>query len=491
MLPATTNNPNKLFKKLTSAIKIGSEWDISLGKTYQVRAKAPWRHFLLALLLLPLTAQAGMNFAIESGYLIDGNPIKKFVIKLIATPIEGESDWSSTAAENKVISSLELVVGLGNKRIRYQQESADGSSDPRFVATIDKAYYQDIAHNKDGRHLKMEITVTDISRSGEAVANALDENGKLDVQLNFEGLSDTASLKVEKYYPIAAPEITTQGEHETVVVNWATDQEKVDHFDLSDADTLEKVSLAPTEVSIWLIPLEDENPDGLHFTGKTIIDSESITCPLTIENDSCHVTCEEGFLTAMEDIPNADQKSATYANGSLAFSGLKQSEDGTIPRFAVVGSYLNGLTFSCLLASPEYSVTLTEYNGLEEHIKEGNPNCFIATAAYGTFDDHKLNNLRWFRDRYLLSFPLGRQFVHYYYQYSPPLADRTRNSQGLKTLVQWLLLPPVVMIGILRNVSESSSMQPWVSFLVLGLGFLLFQFKWRQKQREPAIGSTQ
>jgi hypothetical protein len=48
--------------------------------------------------------------------------------------------------------------------------------------------------------------------------------------------------------------------------------------------------------------------------------------------------------------------------------------------------------------------------------------CFVATAAYGAAWTDRVRALRWFRDAYLKTNPMGRAFVAFYYANSPPLA---------------------------------------------------------------------
>ncbi|MDQ5988302.1 MAG: Virginiamycin B lyase [Syntrophus sp. SKADARSKE-3] len=72
--------------------------------------------------------------------------------------------------------------------------------------------------------------------------------------------------------------------------------------------------------------------------------------------------------------------------------------------------------------------------------------CFIATAAYGSYDDVQVKVLRTFRDRYLLPHPWGAAMVHVYYRYSPPIADVIRSNPSLRAPVRWALAP--VIFGI-------------------------------------------
>ena len=72
--------------------------------------------------------------------------------------------------------------------------------------------------------------------------------------------------------------------------------------------------------------------------------------------------------------------------------------------------------------------------------------CFIATAAYGTSTAEEIDVLRSFRDQVLLESTLGSQFVAWYYQMSPPVAEFISGSSLLKTVVRELLIDPMVSI---------------------------------------------
>jgi hypothetical protein len=80
-----------------------------------------------------------------------------------------------------------------------------------------------------------------------------------------------------------------------------------------------------------------------------------------------------------------------------------------------------------------------------QHPKPGYK-CSIATAAYGSYLDPHVETLRQFRDRVLLTNPLGAAFVDLYYQYSPPMADYISRHESLRTATRWILTPIVCMI---------------------------------------------
>lgn len=74
---------------------------------------------------------------------------------------------------------------------------------------------------------------------------------------------------------------------------------------------------------------------------------------------------------------------------------------------------------------------------------DGGGGCFIATAAFGTPWEKHVRILRSFRDRCLLTTSAGRTFVKFYYEFSPPVAARISQNEGLRFLTRCTLMPLV------------------------------------------------
>jgi len=65
--------------------------------------------------------------------------------------------------------------------------------------------------------------------------------------------------------------------------------------------------------------------------------------------------------------------------------------------------------------------------------------CFIATAAYGDVNAPEVERLRAFRDRHLLTNPVGAAFVRAYYRLSPPVARLIARRPKLRVAVRKVL----------------------------------------------------
>lgn len=68
-------------------------------------------------------------------------------------------------------------------------------------------------------------------------------------------------------------------------------------------------------------------------------------------------------------------------------------------------------------------------------------NCFIATAAYGSFLEPKLQTFRDFKFKILLQNKYGRRFVESYYKYGPYAARYIYNKPTLRALTRAALWP--------------------------------------------------
>lgn len=73
--------------------------------------------------------------------------------------------------------------------------------------------------------------------------------------------------------------------------------------------------------------------------------------------------------------------------------------------------------------------------------------CFVATAAYGDYDQHNVMLLRRLRDQVLLKSKVGSKFVQLYYRYSPPLANVIAQN-GFLRFISRVLLTPLIGLSV-------------------------------------------
>jgi hypothetical protein len=87
----------------------------------------------------------------------------------------------------------------------------------------------------------------------------------------------------------------------------------------------------------------------------------------------------------------------------------------------------------------------------------GGGGCFIATAAYGSYDAPFVKMLRLFRDSVLLTSSPGRWFVDQYYRYSPAAAQWLENHSGFKPIARVLLMPLVLIAWLSLSIGPTAT----------------------------------
>ncbi len=100
----------------------------------------------------------------------------------------------------------------------------------------------------------------------------------------------------------------------------------------------------------------------------------------------------------------------------------------------------------------------------------GQNDCFVATASFGTEMEGKVSALRDFRDSHLLSNHWGRVLVDLYYTYSPPVASYIDNHAGMKSVVRTALLP---VVGAAWLVNSSKGAVAGLAFGMVALGLVI------------------
>jgi hypothetical protein len=121
-------------------------------------------------------------------------------------------------------------------------------------------------------------------------------------------------------------------------------------------------------------------------------------------------------------------------NTSYEFSGWSGDASGTENPLTVKFDSDKSITANFRLPST---------GGGDKDEEKSKSKCFIATLCFGTSLAEEVRILCDFRDKFLLTNPLGRMFVSLYYQYAPKMADFIREKEGLKKLGRACLRPIV------------------------------------------------
>lgn len=170
---------------------------------------------------------------------------------------------------------------------------------------------------------------------------------------------------------------------------------------------------------------------------------------LSLDNDYVRVTCsagecqpefEEKQIAALQ-VGLRTEDEPYSASGDLDF-------DGTSNLTEYRNVIANGGSNSDFVLAATSS-SLDGSSTLERH--SSSSGCFIATAAYGTPLAGEIDELRDFRDTWLLSTPLGSAFVGTYYRLSPPVADQVAQHAGLRRFVQVALIPIVFIVKMVNT----------------------------------------
>ncbi len=180
------------------------------------------------------------------------------------------------------------------------------------------------------------------------------------------------------------------------------------------------------------------------------------------------------YSTTTFDVNNLPSSSANAGNSSSYT--LKGLTNGTLYYITVqaedIATNLSALS-NTVTVTPVYIPSPAALAG-----QKGN--CFIATAAYGSYDDFDVWVLRQFRDRVLLVSGPGRWFVRTYYRLSPPLAHFIAGHGALRAVVRGMLKPFVYMSMVVLY--GTSAQKLTMLFLSIGTMLLAIIFLMRRNR---------
>jgi uncharacterized repeat protein (TIGR01451 family) len=183
-----------------------------------------------------------------------------------------------------------------------------------------------------------------------------------------------------------------------------------------------------------------DNTTQLDATGVTVVD----TLPAGIE--FLQTTTKPAAAAVFDAGPPA---TVTWSVGALSADATARLDIDVSVNFSASGQILTNRGQVTETDPPfatgqaaQSEVSIDEF-GQNTLANGGDGNCFIATAAYGSYLAPEVRVLRQFRDRFLKTNRAGRAFVSWYYRVSPPLAEVVRQTAWMRWLVRVALSPIV------------------------------------------------
>jgi hypothetical protein len=101
------------------------------------------------------------------------------------------------------------------------------------------------------------------------------------------------------------------------------------------------------------------------------------------------------------------------------------------------------------------TITMDSSYSVRADFQEAGSRCCIATTAYSTPMAKEIGILREFRDEYLLTNPVGKTLVDFYYRVSPPIAGLITEHPSLKPIVRAGLAPALAMSTLAVNTTPA------------------------------------
>jgi len=101
----------------------------------------------------------------------------------------------------------------------------------------------------------------------------------------------------------------------------------------------------------------------------------------------------------------------------------------------------------------------------------GGGGCFIATAAYGSKMDKHVKILTEFKDKRLVTNPIGRSIVDAYYKFSPPVASYLYIHHSARAIVRYALIPIISIAYLSLFIHPLALLFAFFFMLLIGVYF--------------------
>ncbi len=197
-----------------------------------------------------------------------------------------------------------------------------------------------------------------------------------------------------------------------------------------------------------------------------------------------NVAAGEKNLKIEWEEPDADDVSSYlihYREEGSDDDFIREENNGEATSFQLTG-LANGVTYEVWMTAVDDAENESEISNVETEVplpvddffeyyrgKEGADTggfCFVATAAFGSYQHSMVMPLRAFRDTVLAKSELGQGLISAYYRYGPRWARAIRGSDLHRSVARWVLAPAVVL-------AEAGMRLGPVEWVLLGGGALL------------------
>ena len=144
-----------------------------------------------------------------------------------------------------------------------------------------------------------------------------------------------------------------------------------------------------------------------------------------------------------------------------------------------IDDYNDGNNYNLTFAEGTFTITTNPVMGITSQ-------CCFLIAAYGSEMWEKIENLRVFKDEYLLTNAVGRTLVDTYYKVSPPIAQFITEHPSLKPMVRAGLFPAVAISTLVVTATPAENIAI-IGFLVLVSVAMAI---WAARRRGKSPGHT-
>ena len=195
----------------------------------------------------------------------------------------------------------------------------------------------------------------------------------------------------------------------------------------------------------------NESPSEVSLSAKSVKEGEAGASIGTLS-----ATDPDANETLTFSLSGDDADSLEISGTTLKLLDSVSANYGTKSSYSITAIVTDSVNNT---AEASFTISVTETPAVIANSSggygSGSGGCFIATAAFGSYENRYVKSLRHFRDKHLLTNTLGTKFVTLYYKYSPPVAAKIETSELLKSTVRAAIYPMVGFASVVDIIGWS------------------------------------